>query len=186
MTISSTLSRVNGIDTGVLKDILSAVEADPGLGKSHFRARNKWIGGTQNYTMISNFYAAKQEMKHKHTFKLHCDEPAMLAGADEGANPVEHLLNALAGCMTTSMVAHAAVRGIHIDEVESELEGDIDMRGFLGLGHDVPKGFTNIRVKFRVKADPDDMERLRSLIEFSPVMNTIIHGAKVDVEVEQK
>lgn len=66
---------------------------------------------------------------------------------------MEHLLNALAACMTTSLVAHAAVRGILIEALESELEGDIHLRGFLGLDEDVPKGFVNTRVKFRVKSD---------------------------------
>jgi uncharacterized OsmC-like protein len=99
---------------------------------------------------------------------------------------VEHLLNALAGCVTTSMVAHAAVRGIHIDALESELEGDIDLRGFLGLADDVPKGFTNIRVKFKVKSDESNMEKLKSLAAFSPVYNTLTHGVKVDIQIEPK
>lgn len=105
---------------------------------------------------------------------------------DEAANPVEHLLHALAACMTTSMVAHAAVRGIPIEEVESEVEGDIDLMGFLGLSATVPKGFSNIRVRFRVKADADNMERLKRLAEFSPVLNTLTHGATVDVQVRAK
>jgi len=84
------------------------------------------------------------------------------------------------------MVAHAAVRGIHIEELESELEGDLDLRGFLGLSDDVPKGYTNIRIKFKVKADTDNMERLRRLTEYSPVFNTITQGARVDVTVEPK
>jgi hypothetical protein len=84
------------------------------------------------------------------------------------------------------MVAHAAVRGIEIEELESELEGDIDLRGFLGLAMDVPKGYTNIRAKFRVKAKPEDGSRIRELAYFSPVFNTITHGANVEVEVELK
>ena len=98
----------------------------------------------------------------------------------------EVVLNALAACVTTSIVAHAAVRGIHIEELESELEGDIDLRGFLGLATDVPKGFTNIRVKFKVKTDAENLKRLKSLSEFSPVYNTITRGAKVDITVEPK
>ena len=94
------------------------------------------------------------------------------------------LLNALAGCVTTAMVAHAAVRGIHIEELESELEGDIDLRGFLGLAKDVPKGYTDIRVRFKAKADVKNLERLRRLTEFSPVLNTITSGAHVDVQVD--
>jgi uncharacterized OsmC-like protein len=110
----------------------------------------------------------------------------MLAGSDQAPNPVESLLHALAGCLTTSVVAHAAVQGIHIEELESELEGDIDLRGFLGISSDVPRGFTNIRVKFKVAADAENMARLRRLAEYSPVFNTITQGAKVDITVEPK
>jgi len=125
-------------------------------------------------------------MTHKQEFELHADEPPILAGNDEGANPVEHLLHALASCVTTSMVAHATVRGIHIEELESKLEGDIDLRGFLGLDAKVPKGYTNIRVTFKVKTDRDNLQKLKELAEFSPVYNTLIHGTKVDIQIEPK
>jgi uncharacterized OsmC-like protein len=84
------------------------------------------------------------------------------------------------------MVAHAAVRGIAIEELESELEGDIDLNGFLGLDDNVAKGFTEIRAKFRVKADPADMDSIRALTEFSPVFNTIQNSANVEVTVDLK
>lgn len=69
---------------------------------------------------------------------------------------------------------HAAVRGIHIEELESELEGDIDLRGFLGRRRDVPKGFTEIRVLFpRAMAWPlirfDSAEALCLLEGYMPV-----------------
>jgi len=177
---------INGIDMETLQGTVQAIEQDPELGQCRFRARNQWLGGNHNCTTITGFYGAKQEMTHKQTFELHADEPPILAGNDDGANPVEHLLNALVSCVTTSMVAHAAVRGIHIEEVESELEGDIDLRGFLGLANDVPKGYTDIRVKFKVKADVNNMERLKRLALFSPVFNTITQGANVDIQVEPK
>jgi uncharacterized OsmC-like protein len=107
-------------------------------------------------------------------------------GGDAAANPVEHLLHALASCLTTSMVAHDAVRGIEIAELESALEGDIDLRGFLGLAADVPKGYTEIRAKFRAKAKPEDLGKIRELAKFSPVFQTVTNGAKVDVQVELK
>lgn len=177
---------VNGIHMETLQGTVTAIEQDPVLGQCKFRATNKWLGGNQNKTTITGFYGAKQEIAHKQQFELVADEPPILAGHDDGANPVEHLLNALAGCVTTSMVAHAAVRGIHIEELESELEGDIDLNGFLGLSPDVPKGFTEIRVKFKVKADVDDLERLKKLTAYSPVFNTITQGANVDIQVEAK
>ena len=177
---------INGIHLQTLQGTVNAIEQEPDLGQCKFRARNTWLGGNHNRTTITGFYGAGQEFAHKQKFELHADEPPILAGNDEGANPVEHLLNALAACVTTSMVAHAAVRGIHIEELESELEGDIDLRGFLGLSNDVPKGFTEIRVYFKVKADVDNMERLKRLTAYSPVFNTITQGAKVAIQVEAK
>lgn len=176
---------INGIHMETLQGTVNAIEQEPDLGQCKFRARNKWLGGNHNSTTITGFYGAKQEIAHKQVFELHADEPPILAGNDEGANPVEHLLNALAACVTTSMVAHAAVRGIYIEELESELEGDIDLRGFLGLA-DVPKGFTDIRIKFRVKTDIGNLERLKRLTAYSPVFNTITQGANVDIQVEPK
>ncbi len=174
MTTEEDANRVNGINLNVLKETESAIQNDPELGSCKFRARNKWIDGGHNRTTITGFYGAKQEIAHEQEFELRADEPPVLAGEDQAANPVEHLLHALAGCMATSMVAHAAVRGIHIEELEPELEGDIDLRGFLGLDPDVPKGYTNIHVKFKVKTNSDNLKRLRSLAEFAPVYNTLI------------
>ncbi len=177
---------INGIEIDTLKATIGAIRNEPDLGACHFRATNKWLSGNHNRSRVTGFYGAQQEIAHKQTFRMDADEPAILAGNDKGANPVEHLLHALASCLTTSMVAHAAVRGIQIDELESEFEGDIDLRGFLGLADDVPKGYTAIRAKFRVKADPADLETLRGLTAFSPVFNTLISGTDVDVKVELK
>jgi uncharacterized OsmC-like protein len=185
-TTNDESKRVNGINLNVLQETVNAIKNDPELGSCKFRATNKWIDANHNCTTVTGFYGAKQEIDHKQKFELHADEPPILAGQDQGANPVEHLLNALASCVTTSMIAHAAVRGIEIQELESELEGDIDLRGFLGLASDVPKGYTDIRVKFKVKTDEQNMEKLKSLASFSPVYNSLINGVKVDIQVEPK
>ncbi len=177
---------MNGVNLDVLLETVGAIKADPELGGCRFRARNAWMSGTQNRTTVSGFYGAKQDIQHLQTFEMDADEPSILAGRDQAANPVEHLLHALASCLTTSMVAHAAVRGIEIEELESELEGDIDLRGFLGLSMDVPKGYTNIRARFRVKTSPENVSRLRELAGFSPVFNTITHGANVQIDVVRK
>lgn len=185
--VSETASTVvNGVELETLMGTVKAIQADPELGVCHFRATNKWLSGNHNRSTVTGFYGAKQEMQHKQTFTMDADEPAILAGDDNGANPVEHLLHALASCLTTSMVAHAAVRGIAIEEMESEFEGDIDLNGFLGLDANVPKGYTAIRAKFRVKADPKDMDQIRELAKFSPVYNTLTNGTPVDVQVVMK
>ena len=185
MASQKTINEVNGLDLDTLGETIEALRGDPELGRCRFKISNKWTGAASNCSTVTSFYAAKQDLEHKQPFKLRADEPPMLSGADEAPNPVEHLLNALTSCMTTSLVSHAAVRGIHIDELESEVEGDIDLNGFLGLSEDVPKGYKNIRVTFKVKSD-ENTEKLRELAKFSPVYNTLINGVNVDVEVEKK
>lgn len=186
MATETMTDRVNGLDLDVLTKTVNAISKDPELGRCRFRARNKWVGGSKNRSKVADFYGAKSEQKHKQVFEMHADEPPILAGGDDAANPVEHLLHALASCVTTSIAAHAAVRGIHIEEMESELEGDIDLNGFLGLNPDVPKGFTDIRVKFRVKTDSGNLKTLQELSELSPVYSTLIHGCKINIDIEPK
>jgi uncharacterized OsmC-like protein len=177
---------MNGIDLDTLQSTINAIKDDPELAKCRFHVCNKWIDGNHNRTTVSSFYGAKEERRHKHSFDLDCDEPTLLAGHDSAANPVEHLLNSLAGCITTGMVAHAAVRGIRIEELESQVEGDLDLRGFLGLSEDVPRGYTNIRVRIKVRTDVENIKKLRQLVEYSPILCTLIEGTKVDVNVEPK
>ena len=179
-------NQVNGVDLDVLMETVGAIQKDPEMGIARFRASNTWADGNFNRSTVSGFYGAKQEIAHRQTFEMEADEPPILAGHDRAPNPVEHLLHALASCLTTSMVAHAAVRGIPITELESELEGDIDLNGFLGLDPSVPKGFTEIRVRFRVNAESRDIDEIRDLAAFSPVFNTLTQGAKVDVFVDRK
>ena len=179
-------TKINGVNIDELGRTIDTIKEKPEIAKFKFRASNTWMDGNHNRSMVAGFYAAKQEIAHAQTFTMDADEPAILAGGDQGANPVEHLLHALASCLTTSIVAHAAVRGIEIEELESELEGDIDLNGFLGLDAGMPKGFTEIRARFRVKADPKDMDNIKQLARFSPVFNTITKSARVDVDVVMK
>jgi uncharacterized OsmC-like protein len=186
MATAQTHDVTNGVDLESLQLTVKAIQENPDLGKSTFHARNTWISGGHNRTRITCFKSLGAEHSHAHPFDLHADEPSALGGTDKGANPVEHLLNALAGCVTTSMVAHAAVRGIEIEEIESQLDGDIDLRGFLGLDPKTPKGYQSIRVRFRVKTDPKNLPKLRELAAFSPVYNTLLNGTKVDIQIDSK
>ena len=177
---------VNGVNVTTVENAVKAIEEKPDLAKFKFRLHNKWISGGHNHSSISNFYGTNQEISHLKTFELDCDEPPVLAGEDLGANPVEHLLNALAGCLTSTLIYHAAIRGIQIHELESELEGDLDLRGFLGLSNDVRKGYQNIRVKFKVRTDAENLNRLKALSKLSPVFDVTSHGTNVDVIIESK
>jgi hypothetical protein len=87
---------LNGVDLETVKDLINAVNGKPDLAKSKFRANNEWINGGHNRTTITGFYSAGQEISHTQRFVLDADEPPIMAGKDQAANPVEHLLNALA------------------------------------------------------------------------------------------
>ena len=184
MTTTHAKTVANGVNMEALNKSVKAIQDDPQLGQSTFRIHNKWVSGGVNQTSVGCFYSLGAEQSHQKAFELHADEPLALGGTDQGANPVEHLLNSLAACVTTSIVAHAAVRGIPIEEIESQVEGDIDIRGFLGLDPSVPKGYQDIRISFKIKAAPEDIDKLMELAKFSPVYNTITQSANVDIQIE--
>jgi uncharacterized OsmC-like protein len=179
---------VNGVDVGQLFQTIDAIKANAEIAKFKFRVTNKWIDGGHNQTSIKDFYGATANHPHEKPFELEEDEHQLLLGHDIGPNPVEYALTALAGCLTSSMVYHAAAKGIKIRGVESRLEGDIDLRGFLGLYPDVKVGYENIRVYFKIDADISD-EQKKELIEmakkYSPVFNTIANPVSVSVELEK-
>ncbi|HAL45371.1 MAG: osmotically inducible protein C [Planctomycetes bacterium GWF2_42_9] len=184
MTEQST-KNINGIPMDILEDTIENIKQQPALAQSRFYITNKWINGGQNQTSITSFYTANEENFHKQTFTLNSDEPEILAGNDTAPNPVEHLLNALAGCVTSSIVYHAAVNGVNIYAVESEIEGEIDLRGFTGLSKDVRKGFQNITMNFRIKSDAESVDQLKSFASFSPVFDVVTNGTIVNININQ-
>lgn len=174
---------VNGVDVDALFQTIDAVKADPGLAEFRFRAANRWLDGGHNRSTIQSFYGCRQEDPTRtRPFVLDADEPPVLLGRDAGANPVEYVLHALAACLTTTMVYHAAARGIAIRSVSSHLEGDLDLRGFLGLSEDVRKGYREIRVRFEVDSDASPAV-LRELAKFSPVYDIVSNSLPVQIEV---
>jgi uncharacterized OsmC-like protein len=175
---------VNGVDVEKLYETMGAIKHNPVIAKFNFRAQNRWISGGYNTTTINEFYGACQTHSRNKGFVFEKDEPPVLLGTDKGANPVEYLLTALAGCLTTSLVYHAAARGIKIDEIEATLAGDLDIQGLLGMSDKVRNGYESIEVKFRIKGDAPE-EKLRELVEIaqqrSPVFDIVSHPTPVHV-----
>jgi uncharacterized OsmC-like protein len=166
---------------------LDAIKAQPELGTFQFRAKNRWIGGSHNRTTIKNFYGAGQEdTSRADEFTIDAGEPAILLGTDTGPNPAEYLLHALAACLTTSIVYVAAARGVKLTEVESTLEGDMDVQGALGLNDDYRNGFERIRVSFTVKGDapPEKLQGIVARAQLrSAVFDMVTNGVPVSVDV---
>ena len=176
---------INGVDVERLGQTVQAVQQNPGLGTSQFRAVNRWVSGGHNRSTIKGFYGAGQEdTTRTKPFVLDADEPHVLLGKDQGANPVEFVLHALAACLTTSLVYHAAARGIQIESVESKLEGDLDLQGFLGLSEQVRKGYKQIRANFTIKSDAS-AEQLEALTKFSPVYDIVSNPVPVSIQINK-
>jgi uncharacterized OsmC-like protein len=176
----------NGVDTATLFATLDAVKGDPEIAKFRFRATNRWISGTHNQSTINGFFGAMQEMTHQQAHVYDADHPAILVGTDNGPTPVEFVLHALAACLTSGLANIAAARGVNLTEVESTVEGDIDLLGILGLSDEVRNGYQQIRVSFKIRGD--DPEKLRQVVEQSrkrsAVFDVVTNGVPVAIEVD--
>ncbi len=184
-TVTDTIR--NGVDTEVMFGTLDAIKAQPELGRFQFRARNRWVDGAHNRSTIKGFYGAGQEDSSRdQAFTIDAGEPPILLGSNEGPNPAEYLLHALAACLTTTLVYVASARGVRLTEVESTLEGDMDVRGCLGLDDEYRNGFEQIRVSFRVEGDASD-DKLREVVARaqarSAVFDMVTNGVPVSVDV---
>ena len=174
---------INGVDVSRLSATIEAVQNDHNLATFRFRATNRWINGGHNRSTVQSFYGAgKEDTLRTVPFVLDADEPPVLLGEDHGANPVEYVLHALAACLTTSLVYHAAARGIRVESIESKLEGDLDLQGFLGLSNRVRRGYKQIRVSFTVKSDATAAQ-LKELTTFSPVHDILSNPVPVDITI---
>jgi len=186
MSKSTEAKQLNGLDTAQMMATIEAIQSQPSLARFQFRNRNQWVNGGENRSTIQDFYGAGQEDSSRSApFEFVNGEPPVLLGANEGANPVEFLLHALAGCVTTTFVLHAAARGIRIESISTRMEGDIDLHGLLGLDDSVSPGYEQIRITMDIKADCSD-EELDELLAYSrdhsPVCSTVCRPVPVVVE----
>jgi uncharacterized OsmC-like protein len=177
----------NGVDTGTLFATLDAVKTQPEIATFRFRAHNQWIGGAHNRSTIRDFYAAgAEDTSRTSAFALDAGEPAILLGTDTGPNPAEYLLHALAACVTTSMVYVAAARGVRLSSVSSELEGEMDVRGALGISDDYRNGFSKITMNLTISGDAPP-EKLREVVQRgqqrSAVFDMVTNGVPVEIDV---
>jgi uncharacterized OsmC-like protein len=174
---------LNGVNVTRLEQTIDAIRQTPELAHFKFRARNQWDQGIHTVATISDFYGTCQELEHKAPFVLDADEPTVLLGGDTGAGAAEYVLAGLSACLTGTLAYHASARGLKLEDIQSEYEGDVDLRGFLDLDPKVRNGFREIRVKFKVKGDLDEAT-VRELLSKSPVYDTLANPVSIKIEVE--
>jgi len=177
----------NGVDTPTLFATINAVKAQPELAQFQFRATNRWVNGTHSRSRMQAFTGAGGTHEHAGDYSYDADHPAVLCGADMAPTPVEFLLHALAACLTAGIANIAAARGVTLDEVESTVEGDIDLQGILGLSDQVRNGYQRIRVSFKIKGDAS-AAKLAEIIDQSrarsAVFDVITNRVPVEISVE--
>ena len=182
MSTSSNDTR-NGLNLEQMSQTVEALRQDPSLAQFEFRARNRWINGGENRSTIQSFYGAgREDDSREEPFVFTNGEPPVLLGNNEGGNPVEFLLHALAGCVTTTTVLHATARGIRIKSLSTELTGTMDLQGLLALDDAAPIGYKHVQIDMRIEADCSEQE-LDNLLAFakahSPVCNTVCQPVPV-------
>jgi uncharacterized OsmC-like protein len=178
---------LNGVDVGQLKETIEAIEENPSLARFQFRAHTEWEGGGRTRTRIQSFeHAGEEDHSRDKPFVLEGDEPPVLLGANTAANAVETVLHALASCLSVGFIFNAAAQGIEVRSLDFDLEGDLDLRGFLGLDGEVRPGYERVRVTYRVDADAP-REALEELCSYtqntSPVVDLLRNPVDVSVSM---
>lgn len=184
------MSTINGVNVDQLISTVDAIRANPSLANFKFRSATDWLEGGCSRTTIQSFYGAGQEdTSRTEPFIVDGDEPPVLLGTNKGPNAVEAVLSALASCLSVGFAYNAAAQGIKLDGLSFELEGDIDLRGFLGLSDQVSPGYSNIRVTCRINSDAPQA-KIDALTDYvkrtSPVLDIIQRAVPVAVVVEAR
>jgi uncharacterized OsmC-like protein len=176
----------NGVDTPAMFATINVVGQQPQLAKFQFRSTTRWLKGAHSRTTIDAFSGAGGEHTHKHAHAYDADHPTVLVGQDNAPTPIEFVLHALGSCLMAGVANVAAARGVDLHEVVAKVEGNLDMRGMLGLSADVRNGYESIRVSFEIKGDAP-AEKLQQIIEQSrnrsAVFDIITNAVPIEIVV---
>ena len=184
-----TMATINGVNVDQLVSTVEAIKENPGLSDFRFRAETEWIEGGHSQTRIQGFYGAgAEDTSRAEPFYLEGDEPPVLLGTNAGPNAVEAVLHALASCLAVGFIYNAAAQGIRVDALDFELEGELDLHGFLGLSDEVRPGYKGIELTYRVESDAP-REKVVELCEYvqrtSPVLDILRNPVPVSVKLEE-
>jgi len=166
-TMNTTIedAQLNGLDVEYLTNAIEAITGDPAKGQTHWQVTSRWRGGTRSDTSVKTYTIGGQRVAKDFTIRI--DEPYELGGTNQFANPQEYLLAALNACLIVGYSAVCALQGIKLDELSIETEGDIDLRGFLGIDTTVRPGYESLRYTVRIKGDatPEQFEKVHEVVK---------------------
>jgi uncharacterized OsmC-like protein len=164
---------LNEVNLAVIGSLVEKIRQEPQAAKTNWKSEVRWNGGFRS------------EARSRDLPPLPSDEPVGIGGGDTGPNPVEQVLAALGNCLAIGYAANASVAGIEIRSLKIELEGDIDMHAFLGLGGG-NAGFESIRAKVDLEssATPEQLQELHEkVIGSSPVGHTLSRAVPLKIDL---
>lgn len=175
--------RFNGVNTQVLNTVYNSMQNQPEMAKATFSVKSEWNGGFSVTSSSKGFRIGGQKIDRNTEYKMQYDFPNELSGEGRGPTVCEGCMGSLAACLTQTIVAHATSRGIQVDSIGINVEGDVDMRGFTGISNDVRPGAQQFRVNINIKSDTASIEQINELREigkkFSPAFDTLTKGTSV-------
>jgi uncharacterized OsmC-like protein len=174
----------NGLDMSVLQAMIRNVEQEPDKGKAHFSVTSAWCDRTRSQTRVEGYRLGSEWIPRP--FTIDFDEPHELLGENKYPNPQEYLLGALNACMIVGYVAAASIRGITLEKLEIHTDGELDLRGFLGLDSSVKPGYETIRYTVRIKGDgtPEQFEEIHESVMFtSPLYFNIASAIRLEADL---
>lgn len=180
----STLHTLNGFDLDTLNGTISAIREKPELGAVTFRSASQWSDDRRVNTSIESFAAGGTEQRRPAAHNVRTDLPHALMGTDEGPSPLEVALSALSACVTTTLVAHAALKGFEIRSLSVKASGDVDLRGILSIA-EVRSGYRALRLHIDLDSDvPADQVAsfIDDAVHLSPMFDLFRHGTEIALE----
>lgn len=182
--MTTTQTHPNGIDVPALKQMIGEVAEDAAQGQIRFAVTTAWKGGTRSETRVDGWELGGRHLAKDFTIGI--DEPAELLGGNTAPNPQEMLMAAFNACMLVGYVAGASVEGIELSRLEIETEGQLDLRGFLGLDPSVKPGYDAIRYTVRITGDgtPEQFQAIHeSVMATSPNRFNLAQPIRLDAQL---
>ena len=173
------ITELNGWELSSVKETVDAVENQPEAGKLTWRCHVNWDGGFGLDVHTMEIEQLDQVMKRR--FTIRGDHPPELLGHNTGPTAVETLLAALGACMAGTFAAQATMRGIKIDALEIDLQGDIDLNGFFGLKA-VSPGLSNVEISYQVESEADS-QTLQEVLDDAKLHSPVFASVNKPVEI---
>ena len=165
---------LNNINISGLSEFANEIRERNIESKATYGVKLNWESGTKTKVSTKNMVLGEHKIIRDFNFTI--DEPTQLLGVNSAPNPAEYMLGGLAGCMAVTFMTGATAMNIEIDKLELEIDGELDLMGFLGLNDNSNVGFPELKFIFNVKGN-GSKEQYNALLErvskHSPNYNTI-------------